>query len=83
MDALCGIKEKLNLPFAVEIIMLGAWAIWIITNRRIFEGQTPSLQAWRILYKQELQLLSYIMKKKLDVPFQTWLDQLFKFSRIA
>jgi hypothetical protein len=29
-EAFYDIKEKLNLPFAVEIIKLGAWAIWII-----------------------------------------------------
>jgi hypothetical protein len=66
----------LNLPFAVEIIMLGAWAIWIIWNRKNFEDKPPSLNAWKSVYKKELQLLSYRMRKKWDVPFKAWL-QLF------
>jgi hypothetical protein len=60
------IKEKLNLPFAVEIIMLAAWYIWIVKNWNIFEDQAPSIIAWKTVFKQELQLLYYRMKKKWD-----------------
>jgi hypothetical protein len=76
LEAFYDIKEKLNLPFAVEIIMLAAWSIWIVKNKNFFEGQAPSVLAWKTVFKQELQLLSYRMKKKWDAPFKSWL-QLF------
>jgi hypothetical protein len=65
MEALYDVKEKLNLPFAVEIIMIASWSIWIIRNRKIFEGQTPTFQAWKLVFKQEINLLSFRMKKKM------------------
>lgn len=79
LEAFYDIKEKLNLPFAVEIIMLASWSIWIIRNRKIFEGQAPSFMAWKTVLKQELQLLSYRMKKKKEPAFKSWL-QLFMTS---
>jgi hypothetical protein len=74
------IKYSLNLPFAVEIIILAAWSIWIIRNRKIFEDQNPSFSAWKIIFKQELQLLSYRMKKKWNVSFKAWLQSLVLVS---
>jgi hypothetical protein len=76
-EAFYDIKEKLNVPFAVEIIMLASWSIWIVRNRKIFEGQLPSIGAWKIVLKQELHLLSYRMKKKWDAQFKVWV-QLFR-----
>jgi hypothetical protein len=58
----------------MEIIILAAWAIWIIRNRKIFEDQAPSLSAWKAVFRQELILLSYRMKKKRNVAYKAWLD---------
>jgi hypothetical protein len=74
LEAFYGIKEKLKLPFAVEIIMLASWSIWMVRNRKIFEGQAPSFLAWKTLLKQELQLLSYRTKKKWEAQFKIWLQ---------
>jgi hypothetical protein len=80
LEAFYVIKDSLNLPFAVEIIILAAWSIWIIRNRKIFEDQNPSFSAWKIIFKQELQLLSYRMKKKWNVSFKAWLQSLVLVS---
>jgi hypothetical protein len=79
MEALYDIKDKLNVPFAVEIIIIASWSIWIIRNRKNFEGQTPTLQAWKAIFKQEIYLLSYRMKKKWENPFKTWLHSIMTF----
>jgi hypothetical protein len=63
--------------------MLGARAIWIIGNRKIFEDQPPTLNAWKSLCKQELQMLSYRMKKKWVAPFKAWLQLFFLSFRLA
>jgi hypothetical protein len=74
LEAFYVIKDSLNLPYAVEIIILAAWSIWTIRNRKIFEDQNPSFSAWKIIFKQELHLLSYRMKKKWSVSFRAWLQ---------
>jgi hypothetical protein len=74
LEAFYEIKDHLSLPFAVEIIILAAWAIWIIRNRKSFEDQAPSLNAWKAVFKQELILLSYRMKKKRSVAYKAWLE---------
>jgi hypothetical protein len=74
LEAFYEIKDHLSLPFAVEIIILAAWAIWIIRNRKIFEDQTPSLSAWKTVFKQELILLSFRMKKKRSEAYKAWLE---------
>jgi hypothetical protein len=76
LEAFYDIMDTLNLPFAVEIIMIVAWVIWIIRNRKIFEDQDPSISAWKIVFKQVLHLLSYRMKKKCDAAFKAWLQNL-------
>jgi hypothetical protein len=73
LEAFYDIKDTLKLPFVVEIIILAAWRIWIIRNRNFFEDQNPSFSAWKIVFKQELQLLSYRMKNKWDAPFKALL----------
>jgi hypothetical protein len=38
-DAIIDIRNKLKMPFSMEIIMLAAWSIWIIRNNKIFNNQ--------------------------------------------
>jgi hypothetical protein len=75
-EAFYDMKEKLQIPFTVEVIILASWSIWIVRNRKIFEGQVPSIVAWKTVFKQELHLLSFRMKKKWADQFKIWV-QLF------
>jgi hypothetical protein len=63
-QAFSDIKKKLKYPFAMEIIILAAWGIWISRNNKIFNNQTPSFEIWKIIFLQEAKLLTYKMKKK-------------------
>ena len=42
LEAFQDLKDKLNKPFFMEIIILGSWAIWISRNNKFFEHITPS-----------------------------------------
>ena len=60
----------------MEIIILGAWAIWITRNNKISENITPSFQGWKFIFMEELKLLKYMMKKKYELQFTAWLEAL-------
>jgi hypothetical protein len=58
----------------MDIIILGAWSIWIVRNNKIFNDQNPRFNAWKAIFLQELQMLSYRMKKKYAETFKSWLQ---------
>ena len=45
LEAFQDLKDKLRYPFYMEIIILGAWAIWITRNNKIFENIPLHLKA--------------------------------------
>jgi hypothetical protein len=59
------IKDKLNVHFFMDIIILASWSIWITRNNKIFEGIHPSFNSWRTIYLQELRMVKYRVKKEL------------------
>jgi hypothetical protein len=74
LEGIVDIKEKLQLPFAMDIIMLAAWGIWIVRNNKIFGNISATFQSWKAIYLQEIRLISYIMKKKHARSFKEWLQ---------
>jgi hypothetical protein len=50
-------RLKINLPFAMEVIILSAWGIWIVRNNKIFKDQTTEFNTWKAIFFQELKLL--------------------------
>jgi hypothetical protein len=68
------IKEKLNVPFYMEIIIISSWAIWIVRMERIFENKSPTFNTWKAIFHHELKLLKYRIKKKLEPEFLFWLE---------
>jgi hypothetical protein len=63
--------------FAMEIIILAAWGIWISRNNKMFHNQTPSFASWKAIFIQEAKLLTYRMKKKHENSFKEWLQSFF------
>lgn len=51
------IKDKLSVPFFMEIIILMTWSIWKTRNDWIFNGIDPSVQECRRRLQTELTLL--------------------------
>ncbi|TVU13298.1 hypothetical protein EJB05_40345, partial [Eragrostis curvula] len=47
-------KQTANLQFFMEILIIAAWNIWKQRNNKIFENKTPSLQAWKKGFKDDL-----------------------------
>ena len=76
LEAFQDLKDKLQLPFFMEIIILGSWAIWISRNNKIFEHINPSFQGWKHIYLEELKLLKFRMKNKLLPQFLAWLESI-------
>jgi hypothetical protein len=74
IEAFFDIKDKLTLPFSMEIIILAPWSIWIISNNKIFEDQTLIVQRWKVIFKHELKMVAYRMKKKHAATFKGWLQ---------
>ena len=60
----------------MEIIILGAWAIWITRNNKFFENIAPSFQGWKFIFLEELKLLRFRMKKKHESHINLWLEAL-------
>ena len=56
----------------MEIIVAMFWAIWSVRNDAIFRNQQPSLQACKLVFKQELARLR--AKDDLHLQIQLWLD---------
>jgi hypothetical protein len=55
MEAIIDIKQKINEPFSMDIIILAAWSIWIVRNNKFFNNDSPSLDSWKAILKQELR----------------------------
>ena len=73
-EAFSDIKEKLGVPFYMEIMILAAWGIWIVRNNQIFNNQMPSFASWKAIYFQELRLVSYRIRIKYSQQFKDWLE---------
>lgn len=76
LEAIEDMKEKLRLPFFMEIVILAAWAIWITRNNLIFQQIQPSFQKWKDTYFGELNWLRFRIKRKYAPLFNAWLDGL-------
>lgn len=74
MEAFADMKQKLHVPFHMEIIILAAWAIWITRNNFIFQNINLTINRWHDTFLQELQWLRYRVKQKHAREFCNWLD---------
>jgi hypothetical protein len=68
------IKEKLAVPFAMEIIIIMTWSIWIIRNDWIFNLLDPSVQTCRRNFKNEFCLLLLRAKPSLLPAMSDWIE---------
>ena len=76
LEAFDDLRQKLHVPFFMEIIILASWAIWISRNNLIFQAIQPSVQRWKAIFLEELNLLKFRIKKSYARAFCTWLDNL-------
>jgi hypothetical protein len=76
MEAFADLKEKLNVPFLMEIIILVAWSIWIVRNNKFFKNSNPTIASWEAVFYYELIMVKHRMKKKYATQFSNWLHEL-------
>jgi hypothetical protein len=63
LESFHDIREKLNLKFSMEIIIIAARSKWIVRNNKIFKNQRPTFQRWKAIYTEELRMVAHKMKK--------------------
>jgi hypothetical protein len=76
LEALEDVRFKMKLPFAMEVLILSAWGIWIVRNNKIFKDQNAEFNTWKAIFLQELRLLVHRMKKKHVYSFKEWIQSL-------
>jgi hypothetical protein len=64
IDSIKDIKDKLQVPFSMEIIILASWSIWIVRINNVFNNQRPRFACWKAIYKEELRLLKHKIRNK-------------------
>ena len=70
------LKNQLQVPFFMEIIILMCWTIWNARNDWIFRQVSPNLQLFKSCFREELHLLSLRMKRRNLTQFNQWISNL-------
>ena len=72
LEAVHDMRDKINQPFFMEIIILAAWGIWMVRNNKIFKNIRPSFQEWKVIFFNELKNLNCRIRAKYAHQFQAW-----------
>jgi hypothetical protein len=64
LEAFEDVRTKIKLPFAMKIMILAAWGIWIVRNNIVFNDHNADFNSWKAIYEQELRMLVHRIKKK-------------------
>ena len=75
LDNLLLLREEIATPFAMEIIIMGCWHIWMIRNNKIFKHSRPNINTWRIQMHKDLKLLSHRIKEKHKEALMSWITE--------
>jgi hypothetical protein len=67
-------RTKIKFPFAMEILIIAAWGIWIVRNNKFFNDQNANFNSWKAIYNQDLRMLVHRIKKKHAYTFKEWLQ---------
>jgi hypothetical protein len=68
------LKQATSQPFALDVIILVCWVLWISCNDFIFKGVPPSIYRCRKLIKRELQLLLHKATRKSYSGLKSWVQ---------
>ena len=67
------LKEKLQVPFFMEVIILMVWSIWTTRNDWIFNNIDPTVQNCKRKFILEMSLLTHSTKPEISVAIDSWL----------
>jgi hypothetical protein len=68
------LKDKLAVPFSMEIIILMTWAIWTTRNAWIFNNMDPLPQDCKRKFLSKFSVLLHRVKPELVNPMEVWLN---------
>jgi hypothetical protein len=75
-EAAANLKQQLNVPFSIEIIILMTWSIWKCRNAWLFENKDPTVQHCKNEFTKELLLVIHRARGKYDTSIPKFgLDQ--------
>jgi hypothetical protein len=67
------IKDKLQVPFYMKILILMAWSIWTTRNDWIFKDIDRSVERCKGHFVREINLLFHRVKPELAAVIDSWL----------
>jgi hypothetical protein len=73
-DAAANLKQQLNVPFSMEIVILMTWSIWKCRNAWLFQDKDPTVQQCKNEFTKELHLVTHRAKGRFDSTIPEWLQ---------
>lgn len=70
------IKDKLWVPFFMEIIVLMSWSIWTTRNIYMFNDIDPQVQVWKRKFLSEFSLLLHMVRPDEVLAMETQMNLL-------
>ena len=74
IEVVASFRRQLNIPFFMEVIILGCWGIWMSRNDFIFRQLSPSVQRGRSILKKELALAMQRANNSIKEPLNEWIN---------
>jgi hypothetical protein len=74
-EAAANLKQQLNVPFSMEIIILMTWSIWKCCNAWLFQNKDPTVQQCKHEFTKELLLVTHRALGRFDSDIPEWLQQ--------
>jgi hypothetical protein len=73
-QTIASFRDKLNLPFFMEVIIFMCWAIWLVRNDAIFRGINPSIFNAKRHFKMDFAQVILRAKKAYLPSINQWLE---------
>nr|TKW37263.1 hypothetical protein SEVIR_1G036238v2 [Setaria viridis] len=70
------IKDRLAVPFYMEIMILMAWSIWTIRNDWMFKGIDPTVQQCKRKFISEFSTLLHRARPTMVPNMKVWMQSL-------
>jgi hypothetical protein len=69
-------KKSFQGPKFMEVAICALWGIWKCHNKLIFEGKQLTIQAWKAMFKFDLDLVTHRVKDIHKGPLSDWMNNL-------
>ena len=74
-EAAANLKQQLNVPFSMEVIILMTWSIWKCRKAWLFQNKDPTVQHCKQEFANELLLVIPRALGRFDSAIPAWLQQ--------